>query len=126
MDKEMRSKVLEMIEMGEWTSADDEEQLHMSKAERENKSMEQGQPAMPANFDDHIIHVIRHNANRLNVEFEELIAQNPMVNQLYEMHVSAHLQLVQQEAMRQMQQQMMAQQAQGQGQQNNEKDGNAA
>lgn len=109
MDKEMRSKVLEMIEMGEWTSADDEEQLHMSKAERENKSMEQGQPAMPANFDDHIIHVIRHNANRLNVEFEELIAQNPLVNQLYDMHVGAHLQLIQQEAMRQMQQQIAMQ-----------------
>lgn len=109
MDKEMRSKVLEMIEMGEWTSADDEEQLHMSKAERENKSMEQGQPAMPANFDDHIIHVMRHNANRLNVEFEELIAQNPLVNQLYEMHVNAHLMLLQQAALAKMQQQIAMQ-----------------
>lgn len=109
MDKEMRSKVLEMIEMGEWTSADDDEQLHMSKAERENKSMEQGQPAMPANFDDHIIHVMRHNANRLNVEFEELIAQNPLVNQLYEMHVNAHLMLLQQAAMAKMQQEIAMQ-----------------
>jgi hypothetical protein len=108
MDKEMRSKVLEMIEMGEWESADSEEQLHMSKAERENKAMEQGQMPNRASFDDDIIHVARHNANRLNVEFEELVAQNPLIGQIYDAHVNMHLQALQQAALAQAQAQMAA------------------
>lgn len=104
MDKEMRSKVLEMIEMGEWTSADDGDQLHMSKAERENKSMEEGQGVLPAPIDDHAIHIPRHNAQRLTVEYEEMIAENPVIDMLYEMHLAGHAQMLQQEMFNRMQQ----------------------
>lgn len=109
MDKEMRSKVLEMIEMGEWTSADDAEQLHMAKAERENKAMEQGQMMQPASFDDHILHIKRHNSNRLNVEFEELIAQNPAINQVYDSHINMHMIFAQEAIMKQIQAQVAMQ-----------------
>lgn len=116
MDKEMRSKVLEMVEMGDWESADDTEQLHMAKAERENKAMEEGQPAMPVSYDDHVIHIARHNANRLNVEFEELVAQNPAINQIYDAHINMHLQMMNQQIMAQ----MALQPQQPQGEQDNQ------
>jgi hypothetical protein len=109
MDKEMRSKVLEMIEMGEWESADDAEQLHMSKAERENKVMENGQMPVPVSFDDHVIHISRHNSNRLNVEFEELAAQNPIINQIYDDHINIHMIMMQEAVMKQIQTQMAIQ-----------------
>lgn len=120
IDKEMRSKVLEMIEMGEWESADDEDQLHMSKAERENKDFESGKFKPPVDYDDHIIHISRHNSNRLNVEYEELAAKNPIVDKLFSAHIDMHMAFMARAAMMQMQQQAAAQMQQ-QGQLNNEK-----
>lgn len=120
IDDEMRSKVFEMIEFGDWESADDEAQLHLGKAERENRSLEKGQFTQPVNYDDHIIHVSRHNKYRLTTDYEELVAQNPMIDKLFAAHVEMHMIYLQQAAMMQMQQQMAAQQ------QNKEQNGNAA
>lgn len=120
IDREMRSKLFEMIEFGDWESADDETQLHLGKAERENRSLEKGQFLQPVSFDDHIIHISRHNKYRLTTDYEELIAQNPMVDQLFAAHVEMHVIYMRQAAMAQMQQQMAAQQ------QNKEQNGNAA
>ena len=110
INKEMRSKAFEMIEFGEWESADDEEQLHIGKAERENKGMEQEQFPTPASFDDHILHISRHNKYRLSTDYEELTAQNPVIDKLFSAHVDAHMLCLQQAAMTQMQQQMAAKQ----------------
>ena len=105
IDKEMRSKVFDMIELGEWESADDDDQLHLSKAERENRVLEQGQLPEPVNYDDHIMHISRHNAFRLTTDYEEIKAQNPMVDKAFDAHINIHLMFIQQVAMTQMQQQ---------------------
>ena len=104
--REIRSKVFEMIEMGEWESADDEDQLHMSRAERENMAMEQGQMPPVVSYDDHVIHIKRHNNYRLTTDFEQLRAQNPALEYGFDMHVNMHLMYIQQAAMAQMQQQL--------------------
>lgn len=101
IDKEMRSKVLEMIEMGEWESADDDDQLHMSKAERENRALEQGQFIEPVSYDEHIVHISRHNKYRLTTDYEELRAQNPMIEMMFAAHVDMHIFFIQQAAMAQ-------------------------
>jgi len=106
--REMRSKVFEMIEMGEWESADDADQLHMSRAERENRGMEQGQLPPVAAYDDHVVHIKLHNNYRLTSDFEELRAQNPVLEQIFDAHVDMHLMYIQQTAMAQMQQQVAA------------------
>jgi hypothetical protein len=110
LDKEMRSKVFEMIEFGEWESADDKEQLHLTKAERENRGMEMGQFPQPVDYDDHIIHISRHNQYRLTTDYEELTAQNPIIDKLFSAHNEVHMLYLQQAAMAQMQQQIAAQQ----------------
>ncbi len=89
--REMQSKLLEMIELGNWESMDDDTELHINKSERENRSLIQGQFAMPVNFDDHIIHIDRHNKFRLTVDYEQLIAQNPMIDILFQQHVQLHM-----------------------------------
>ena len=110
IDREMRSKIFEIIEFGEWESADDEEQLHLGKAERENRMLEKGRFAQPVSFDDHVIHISRHNKYRLTTDYEELIAQTPMIDKLFAAHVEMHMVYMQQAVMAQMQQQMATQQ----------------
>ena len=73
--------------------------------------MEQGQFPQPVSFDDHIIHISRHNKYRLTTDYEESVAQNPVIDQIFSAHVDGHLQNLQQVAMAQMQQQIAAQQA---------------
>ena len=116
MDKTLRSRALEMIELGEWESADDVESLHMAKAERENKALSQGQLPQAVNYDEHIIHVDAHNKFRLTVDYEELAANLPMVEQIFEAHVNMHLMFLQQQAAAQMA--MAEQQQQDRGDEN--------
>lgn len=103
INTEMRSKVFEMIEMGEWESADDMSQLHLAKAERENRSLAQGQFVEPVDYDDHIVHISRHNAFRLTVDYAELVAQYPVVEQIFNEHVKMHLMYLQAQALTQAQ-----------------------
>lgn len=107
--KEVRMKILEMIELGNWEDLDSEDELHTSKAERENMAIKQGVMAIPADFDDHVLHIARHNAFRLTVEYEQLVAQYPQVGQMLADHVQIHLFSLQEIALSQMQQQAMVQ-----------------
>lgn len=92
ISKEMRKKIFEMIEFGNWESADDMDESHISKAERENRVMKGGgEIPQAATYDDHLIHINRHNQFRLTVEYEELMAQNPMIDMIYQAHVDQHL-----------------------------------
>jgi len=112
IDAETRSKILEMIEFGDWESADDTDQLHISKAERENKQMMEGSLPTARNFDNHILHISRHQKYRLTVDYEEVVAQNPQIDVMFEQMVNMHLAMMQQAV----QQQMMEQAAMaGQG-----------
>lgn len=92
MSKDIRAQVLDMIELGNWEMADDADGLHIARAERENFVMKQGQPALPVDYDDHILHVQRHTYFRLTVEYEELISQSPVIQQVFEEHLNIHLQ----------------------------------
>lgn len=103
INAEMRSKVFEMIEIGEWESADDLNQLHLAKAERENRSLSQGQFMEAVDYDDHIIHLSRHNAFRLTVDYAELRAQFPVLENMFNEHVKMHLMFLQSQALSQAQ-----------------------
>jgi hypothetical protein len=91
IDNSMKAKIFEMIEMGNWEHADDESQLQIAKAERENAAMSQGQLQPVNTYDDNVIHVKRHNQYRLTVEYEELVKQFPMIDMIFQQHVDQHL-----------------------------------
>ena len=91
MSKEGRLKIFEMINLGNWESGDDSDKLHYNKAERENKAMEAGNMAVAVPYDDHLIHISRHNSYRLTVEYEQLMGQNPQVDMMFQQHVNMHL-----------------------------------
>ncbi len=94
MSKEVRAKFLEMLEFGNWEDLDDDDQLHSNKAERENRMLAQGMFPQAVNYDDHILHVARHNKFRLTTDYEELLSQNPQIDFLFQQHVDQHLQFL--------------------------------
>ncbi len=94
IDRDMRMKIFEMMEFGNWESADDMDDLHKAKAERENRLMKMGQVPQAAQYDQHVIHINNHNKERLGTEFEELISQNPMLNEVFQAHVDQHINFI--------------------------------
>ena len=94
LTKEIRAKVFEMIDLGNWESATDYDQLHQAKAQRENLNMVEGRYSDVAVYDDHVLHIQSHNKFRLTAEYEALIRQMPELEQVFSYHVDHHLQLM--------------------------------
>ena len=109
ISKEGQAKIFEMLEMGNWDAGDDETQLHLQKAERENRTMAEGGQAMIVPYDDDLLHIARHNRYRLTTDYEELLAANPLLDMLFSQHVQMHMENVQNKAMQQLQEQMAMQ-----------------
>lgn len=78
----------------------------VEKARRENAQLAQGEPCVPADFDNHQLHIEEHNDFRLSARYERLDDQT---RTLVDMHVQAHSTLAAEEAALQ-----MARMAQGQ------------
>lgn len=91
---EGRARIFELLEFGDWENYDDTEQLHMDRAERENQAMVRDEQKMPAEYDDHVLHVARHNRCRLTVDYEEDVAQSPQVAEIFEQHIMVHLMMM--------------------------------
>ena len=94
LSKEMRAKIFEMVELGNWESGDDNDEIHLSKAERENHALTQGGMPMAVDYDDHILHIARHNNYRLTAEYEALLQQDPMLESRFDMHLQQHIMLM--------------------------------
>jgi len=119
INRDMRSRIFDMIEMGEWEAADDADQLHISKAERENRALANGQLSEAVDYDDHVIHIDLHNRFRLSLDYEQLMAQYQQIEEIFDLHVNMHLMFMNQQAMAIAQQQAQQQaMIAGQGQDN--------
>lgn len=114
LTKEGQIKIFELLQFGDWEFWDDVEQLHIARAEKENKAMCEGQLPQVSDIDDDALHVSRHNRFRLTSDFDELNAKTGgQAEQTFKMHAMMHLERIQQMAM---QQAMSMMQAQGQEQ----------
>ena len=51
----------------------------------------EGQFSPPDVYDDHVLHIHRHNNFRLTTDYEELRAQNPLLDMIFQQHVMLHL-----------------------------------
>jgi hypothetical protein len=94
--KEGRAKIFEMIELGDWETFDDEDNLHTQKALRENREMIQGNMMPIREFDDDIMHIHKHNSYRLTSDYDDLLRQNPEIDEIFEQHVMMHVMSLQQ------------------------------
>lgn len=103
--KNIRRKILELLNMGHWETADDMDALHAARAERENAAMCEGAMLRVAPYDDHALHVELHNKFRLTAEYEELTSHpqiGPIIAYIFEQHISQHLAYIEHVAMQTM------------------------
>ncbi|TCO79127.1 portal protein [Marinisporobacter balticus] len=96
ISKEGKLKIFEMLQMGNWEDFDEGNNLHNEKAQRENRLMIQGQMPQVREFDDHMIHISKHNQYRLTNDYEEKLAENPQIDQIFEAHLQQHFMMLQQ------------------------------
>ncbi len=102
LTKEGQIKVFEILQFGDWEFWDDVEQLHIARAEKENKAMSEGQLPQISDIDDDTLHISRHNRFRLTSDFDELNAKTGgQAEQIIKMHTVMHLERMQQIAMQQ-------------------------
>jgi len=94
IDRETIEKIFEMLEFGNWETANKSDKLHISKAERENRALSQGEFIQPVSYDDQILHISRHNKFRLTVEYEKMLQEDPELDRRFQRHVDMHLQLL--------------------------------
>jgi len=89
LSREGRAKVAEQLQFGNWEQATDIDELHMKRAEKENRMMSQGQMPLPKTVDNEELHIARHAAYMLTDEFEQL---NQESQGALEMMVNQHIQ----------------------------------
>ena len=108
VDPTLRSRMLEIFELGNWEDVDNVETLHKSRAMRENKLLEQGEFPMPDEIDDHQIHIDEHTIFMLDIRFEQIKAERPDIAYSFYEHLNMHRAIEAQNAQQAMMMQMMA------------------
>lgn len=103
IDKSIRGKIFEMLELGNWEAATELENLHANRANKENIFLGKGVIPQIQEYDDHQIHIVEHNKFRLTTDFEQLASQNLEIVQLFNMHVKQHEAYIRQAALLQQQ-----------------------
>lgn len=101
ISREARQKIFQMLEMGDWEdAAEDDDALNRKRARTENQLMARGIPAGVQPYFDHAAHIAEHRRFQLSLEYDRL-TQGPggeWIRALFEEHVQAHLQAQQQAA----------------------------
>src|SRR5690606_786220 len=90
LTKEGVSKLFDIIDLGNWEAGSDTEKLHIAKADRENQAFVNGKWEDIDTYDDHMIHIQRHNRFRLTSDFDRMIEANPNIGVALEYHVMQH------------------------------------
>lgn len=88
------AKVMEMLELGNWESFDDDINMHYQKAKRENVRMLKGEIIQPDVYDEHLSHVQEHVNFMLTSDFEEMNTKNPTLKQVFMDHYGMHIQMM--------------------------------
>lgn len=109
MDRSTRAKIMEMLNYGNWEDGNDIDQMHISKAMRENIDVQNGQMINVRDFDDHAIHIEEHNKFRLSSDYEDLGRERPDLADYFDQHVKMHQDAIQMQQQQAMMQQIGAQ-----------------
>lgn len=90
IDKRMRTKLFEALQMGNWEVGTDLEELQINRAQRENMLIMDGEIPIIREIDDDEIHIAEHKRFMLSGDFEKLIIENPYLAQEMDLHVKQH------------------------------------
>lgn len=93
LTKDGRAKVLDLMQFGHWELSDAVDSRQISRAEKENRIMDQGQMVQVSDVDDDVLHVTHHNNYRLTDEYDQMNqAAGGTLDQIFKMHTLMHLQ----------------------------------
>lgn len=90
LSSRMKTKILEMLGLGAWESAQDLNELHIKTADNENLKMLDGVNIKVSEIDDHALHINEHIAFMLGSDFEEAKAHNKRLEDLFLQHIKMH------------------------------------
>lgn len=90
LSTKMKAKVMEMLGIGAWETAQDINELHIKKADKENFKLLDGININPSEIDDHELHINEHIAFMLGEDFEKRKAKNSKIEGIFLAHIKAH------------------------------------
>lgn len=109
IDRRLRLKILEALNLGNWEDVNDIDNLQRTVAMRENAFIRNGVMLQVREYHDHMIHIMEHNRMRLDVEYEKIETENPQIAMEFDQHIKLHEALVQAKLMAQMKAQQVQQ-----------------
>lgn len=91
LPRAVRSRVLRMMQLGDYSDLLGEEELHTQAAERENAALMEGKNIQVGLFDDHALHIAAHKRWLLQGRFAYLREKHPQIAAMLERHIFAHI-----------------------------------
>ena len=86
----MKIKILELLGYGLWENAQDQNELHIKKADKENLEMLKKVEKMPSEIDHHELHINEHICFMLTQEFEEKVQKDTKIEEIFLKHIRKH------------------------------------
>lgn len=99
MTRETRAKLLQIFQLGNWESAIDMDEQHISRAQREQLELQRHILPKIMKIDNHSLHVQEHMRFALSAEFRRLQERMPEYAEAMLAHIEGHKQLAVQQAM---------------------------
>ena len=90
MSEHTRARVLRALGVGDWENIADVDELNLSRAQRENIMLKNGQTPTLIDVDDHDMHIVEHSKLLLSEEFEKEYGLDSEVKRQIEEHIIEH------------------------------------
>ncbi len=90
MTNRMKIKILELLGYGLWENAQDQSELHIQKAGKENLKMLNKEDLKPSEIDDHELHINEHVSFMLSQDFEENMKNDSKIEEIFLNHIRKH------------------------------------
>lgn len=90
VDAHTKTKILEMLGYGFWENAQDQNELHIKKANRENLNMLKNDSCEVKEIDDHELHINEHICFMLGKEYEEKVKNSQKIEEIFLNHIEKH------------------------------------
>jgi hypothetical protein len=92
IDRNIRLKVFQLFEMGNWESAISDDNIHERRADDENRSFLENMMPMINPLDNDPVHIKCHTRFFLSQEFEDFAKTNPGIKKYVLQHIDLHKQ----------------------------------
>ena len=101
INPKLRAKIFEMMELGNWESFTEDADAHLDRAIRENRGMVKLEQPRVIPFENHQLHIMKHEEFMMTTDYEEMLKDDPRIEQLFMSHRADHMKHIQEAQMKQ-------------------------